>query len=88
MTSPLYAVLDAIEQAGGPLSLRSLSRDLSIEPAALEGMVDFWVRKGRLRVQDGGAEACSAGGCGGCNAGPDGCPLMLHLPRRYELTPK
>jgi hypothetical protein len=84
VTSPLYAVLNAIEQADGPISLSRLSRDLSIEPAALQGMVDFWVRKGRLRVQDGGA--CSAGGCGGCKVGPDGCPLLLRLPGRYELN--
>lgn len=87
--SPLYAVLDAIKNAGGPVSLGQLGRELGVEPAALQGMIDFWVRKGRLRVQGAAASGatCAPSGCAGCPVdGPEGCPILLHAPRRYELT--
>ena len=49
MTTTLRTVLTAFEQADRPLSLTQLATDLSVPPAMLEGMIDFWVRKGRLR---------------------------------------
>ena len=36
-------------------------------------MVDYWVRKGRLSVDDVG-NACPSGGCGSCGSGHDGGP--------------
>lgn len=86
--SPLYAVLHAIEDRGGPVSLRQLGLELGIEPDALQGMIDFWVQKGRLRLQGASEGAlCAVGGCGGCPAsGPEACPILMHMPRRYEVT--
>ena len=46
--SMLRQVLETLEQAQGPIPLDELSRQLGIEHSALEGMVSFWVRKGRL----------------------------------------
>ena len=59
----LNQVLEAITSAHGPITVSELSRKLSIEPAALEGMIEFWVRKGRLQrdIEDGD---------GGCACGP------------------
>lgn len=85
--STLYAVLDAIQQAGGPVSLRRLGSELNIEPSALQGMIDFWVRKGRLRLSGAEGVACAPAACGTCPVtGPEACPVLLHMPRRYEIA--
>lgn len=86
--SLLHSVLEAIEEADGPLSLGQLGLTLGVEPSALEGMVSFWVRKGRLRVV-GAADGtlCAVTGCGSCSsAGPVTCPLIVNEPTRYELV--
>ena len=64
----LYQILEALEAANGPVSLDELSRQLQIEPGALEGMIAFWVRKGRLKDT-------AVSGCAGCTCGayPKGC---------------
>jgi hypothetical protein len=88
----LHEVLRLIETAGGPLTVAELSRRLGIAPGALEGMLEFWARKGRLVVDGGTAAACSgscmagASGCGGCS-GAAGCPFMARLPRSYSVAP-
>ncbi len=82
MPSLLHAVLDTLEGADRPLTLRELSAVLGVEPGAVAGMIDFWVRKGRMRIAAGpDAPACGAG-CGvsapGCATA---CPFVLHFPR-------
>lgn len=83
----LWRVLHEVEAAQGPLDLNELSRRLDIERSALDGMILFWVRKGRL-VDDGGAGratvACANHGCGGC-AGGQGCPFTMTMPRTLAL---
>lgn len=71
----LREVLDAFEQTG-PLSLAQLARRLDIEPNALEGMIQFWVNKGKLREVSN--QQCST--CGVQHT----CPLPSVIPRRYE----
>lgn len=68
----LYQVLEALETADGPVSLDELSRQLQIEPGALEGMIAFWVRKGRLKETAVGGCAVGRRGCT-CGAYPQGC---------------
>lgn len=81
----LHAVLAAVENAAGPVSLDRLGQQLGIAPAALQGMLDFWVRKGRLRRVDAGVEAaCGQGHCGISCPGPAACPFAATLPRSYE----
>jgi hypothetical protein len=77
----LHTILKTIQEADAPISLAQLADQLDIEPGALEGMIDFWVRKGRIRVHDGQACASSCGSCG-----VDGCPLILHMPRQFEVV--
>ena len=48
----LKQVLREIETAQGPITVRALSRKLGVEPNALEGMIQFWVRKGRIQDDD------------------------------------
>lgn len=80
MTTTLRAVLTAFEQSETPLSLGQLAADLSVPPALLEGMIDFWMRKGRLQETNNTASACAA--CGHGSA----CPLVIKMPRRFELV--
>lgn len=82
----LQQVLEAFEQASGPVSLDELSRELGIERGALEGMIAFWVRKGRLREVVAG---CGGGGPGcSCAARPEGCAFATAGPRTITLAPR
>ena len=72
---PLREVLDAFEQAG-PLSLPQLAKRLNVEPNTLEGMIQFWVNKGKLRE-------VSYQGCASCGVQHQ-CPVLIVVPRRYE----
>jgi len=74
---PLRAVLEAFGQAG-PLSLSQLAQRLDVEPNMLDGMIQFWVHKGKLR--EVGQHNCTA--CGVLH----GCPILVALPRRYEMV--
>lgn len=81
----LHAVLEAIEQANGPIALNDLSRQLHLDPGVLDGMIQFWVRKGRI-LQDGHAAASPHTGCGdGCHISQHGCPYVVRMPTMYEL---
>lgn len=63
----LDAILKEIENSRGPLTVKGLSRKLDIEESAMEGMLEFLQRKGRLNLQrPGGSESC-VGTCAGCS---------------------
>ena len=49
-----------------------------VEPSALDGMIQFWVHKGKLR------EVCDMG-CSSCGVS-NSCPACVLAPRRYELV--
>ena len=46
----LREVLRAVESAGGPITLNELSRQLSIDPGVLDGMLAHWSRRGKLMI--------------------------------------
>jgi len=81
----LKQVLQEVEAAQGPLDLNELSRRLNVERSTLDGMIQFWVRKGRL-VDDlvESDSVCATGGCSGCS-GPQGCPYTMTMPRTFSL---
>ena len=87
----LRELLRLVETAGGPISLTALSQQLGVDAAVLDGMLQHWVRKGRLVMDGGAAMACShgggcmPGGCGSC-AGLTSCPFVARLPVTYRLT--
>ncbi len=57
----LRAILSAIREAGRPMCLADLSRELGIDESALEGMLETLVARGRLRAivfDDEGCTAC------------------------------
>jgi hypothetical protein len=66
----LSRILVAIRTAGRPLCLADLRRELDVEEAALEGMLETLVARGRLRVL-----RFDEPGCGGCPI-RSGCFLM------------
>ena len=84
MTSLLNSIPDALEASDTPMSLRKLAQELAIEPSALRGMISFWVRKGRVRVND--SLACEPDGTCNCSScGLEGCPFTVQVPTRYEI---
>lgn len=85
----LNEILQAVASANGPLSLGSLSKQLGAEPSALEGMILYWVRKGRLRIEGVNAQtatACDSGHCGLSCPGPTNCPFSIQLPDMMSLS--
>ncbi len=84
----LQLILQEIEAAGGTISLAGLSRKLDVDPGALDGMLEFWVRKGRLqRNSYQGDGVCSPlAGCGGTCPGAQSCPFVVQLPQTFSLV--
>ncbi len=79
MPTTLRQVLQAFEEARAPRTLSQLARELDLPPGMLEGMIDHWVRKGRLR-ETGSGPACTT--CGRSA----GCPFIAKMPRSFELV--
>jgi len=88
----LNQVLTEITNADEPISLTVLSHKLGIEPGALEGMLAYWVRKGKLRDDDAeDASAChtgSVGSCGSTCTGTETCSFVARMPKSYSLPVK
>ncbi len=82
----LQQVLREIEQATGPLSLGDLARKLDVDRSTLDGMLTFWVRKGRIVVSDVDGQTCATGGgCTSCDSST-GCPFAGAAPRTFALV--
>jgi hypothetical protein len=81
----LNQVLREIETAQAPITVRALSRKLGIEPDAMEGMIQFWVRKGRL--QDDDAVSCNnqLRNCSTSCSGTADCAFIAKMPRTYSF---
>jgi hypothetical protein len=75
----LSALLKQIEESSGVISLPNLARDLEVSRARLEGMVEYWIRNGKIRV------SATLSDCGSCGI-LDNCPFALEMPRTYELV--
>jgi hypothetical protein len=61
----LRELLRLVETAEGPVSLTDLSRQLGVDVPVLDGMLQYWVRKGRLVVEgsgESGAQRCRGAG--------------------------
>lgn len=86
----LREVLQAVQAADGPITLRELSRSLNIDPGVLAGMLEHWSRKGKLTVDGQSglacAETCAPVTCS-CGSGAPGaaCPFMARLPRTFTM---
>lgn len=74
MTS-LRDVLAVFESSPAPLSVEAAAHRLHMERGLLESMVDFWVRKGKLRPVN--CQACGLRG---------NCPILAKMPTLYETV--
>ncbi len=83
----LNQILQEITQAGEPLSLTVLSSRLGIERGALEGMLDYWVRKGRLKDDDAHSDTTDGQGgrCGPTCGSAGSCSFVAKMPKSYSL---
>ena len=82
----LSQVLHEIKSARGPITIRELSKKLEIDPHALEGMLQFWVRKGRIQNDDEAASCDGAkGGCGTSCSGMANCTFIAKMPKTYSI---
>jgi hypothetical protein len=79
MATTLREVLNTFQNARAPLSLAQMAHDLDLPVGMLEGMIDHWVRKGKIR------EVRGPGACGSCSSAKH-CGYMPNLPRSYELV--
>lgn len=71
--SPLRQVLAEIVASPGERSLNDIAQRLDLSRDEVEAMVEYWVSRGRLTVDQIGG-GCPPGGCGGCGvAGQPGC---------------
>ena len=74
----LRELLRLVETAEGPMSLTDLARQLGVDAAVLDGMLQHWVRKGRLVVEGAGAQGCR--GVGERRSSADGSFSPAPLP--------
>lgn len=82
----LKQILLEIKSAKEPVSLPALSRKLGIDRSALEGMLMYWVQKGRLSEDTTqGLEPCHTGVCGSSCTGPESCPFIAQMPKTYSI---
>ena len=86
----LGRILEEIKEAGSAVNLEELSRRVGVQPSALEGMIDYLVRQGKLK-DDAASPAevgppCAAAGCGGSCPGLRHCPFVAQMPRTFSLA--
>ena len=88
----LRQVLTEFENAQDALNLNDLARKLNVERSALEGMIQFWVRKGRIAdsqlTSNAAPSACSGLSCAGSCPGAESCPFVMQLPRTFFYLKK
>ena len=84
----LKAVLAAIEAAAGPITVRALSVELGIELSALQGMIAYWVQKGKLQTDSNGpaiSPTCTVSSCSASCSGTESCHFVAKMPRTYTI---
>lgn len=75
----LRQVLSTFEKTNRPLSLTQIAHDLDMPVMRLEGMIQYWIRKGKIRENGSYSE------CGSCNDN-ENCPFVMEMPQSYELV--
>lgn len=75
----LRQILDYVEDSQGGTSLQQMARDLDLSISQAENLLDYWIRKGRLR------EIGPAPDCAGCPGGSS-CSLMIDFPSTFQVV--
>ena len=78
MTSISQQVLSCFEQGNDSFSIPMLAQRLNITEMTLQGILDYWVRKGKLREVHVDANSCHR-----CHI-QKACPFVVSTPRYYE----
>ncbi len=60
--SLIRQVIEAVQSSGGVINLNELSRQLDVQPAALQGILVFCAQKGFIRLDTHKPQSCSS--CG------------------------
>ena len=80
MASQLREVLNRFSDQSAPISIQKMAREMKLEVGVLQGMIEYWIRKGKLREVVGNHTGCTTCGIKG------ECPFIMTLPRYYELA--
>jgi hypothetical protein len=82
----LNQVLFEINNAKRPITIHELSRKMGVEPDALEGMIQFLVRKGLLQ-DDNIVKNCNidSGSCTTSCCGTSDCIFIAKMPKTYSI---
>jgi hypothetical protein len=83
MASTLREVLRAFEEAEAPMHIGQIAQKLRLRQGALEGMIRYWVQRGRLREVNAPLASCSA--CEVSKHCKD-CVFSMETLRYYELV--
>ena len=78
-TTILSRLLKMIEESSGAFSVRALARELDVTPGRVEGMLEYWIRKGKIRVVEDLKD------CGSCSVNGN-CPFVVEMPLSYDLV--
>lgn len=81
----LKLVLESIEGTKGPVNVAELSQRLGIERSALEGMIAYWVQKGRLIDDDGMACSPASARCSTSCTGASTCAFVAKMPKSFTV---
>lgn len=74
-----YNVLEAVRNADSTINMDQLAADLNLERSALDGIIGFWIRKGKIiRVEN---SVCTSDRCSKC---PAHCPARNGLVAIYQ----
>ena len=83
----LNQVLQEIKTAQGPLTIQELCLRLSVDRSALEAMIHFWVRKGRIQDEAHISGDPKVGSCGTSCGGIHNCSFIAKMPKTYSISP-
>ena len=84
----LSQVFHEIENARGPVTIRDLCYKLDVDRDALEGMLQFWIRKGRIQNDAYKSEDLKGGSCGNSCGGVTNCAFIAKMPKTYQIAQK
>lgn len=77
----LRQLLDCFERTPRGLSLLAVAREMDLSQAQVENLLEFWIRKGRIRRSEEQPD------CKICGEKAD-CPFVMDMPQYYELVPE
>lgn len=89
MRSMLTELLQMLQTSDQALTVSDLSRRMQVEPAVLEDLIAFWVRKGRISdgvTHQNLASVCTGGSACTTCGGAQTCAFVARVPKSYALT--